>query len=116
MNCVARVKLSDVALVLRSKNAGPYIVTIDVILPSSECLHEVATVLTKELVARAYNIGIDDVLSVHVYEPSLAIKVNIRRRVPAGSIGDTDVYGAQQHIPLALLTLDLEKCVPRVNA
>ncbi|MFN2302104.1 MAG: DUF4387 family protein [Anaerolineales bacterium] len=26
--------------------------------------------------------------------------------MPSGSVGDTDIYGAQQHIPLMLLEID----------
>jgi hypothetical protein len=37
-----------------------------------------------------------------VYDPAvaLAFKATLPRLVPAGDIGDTDVYGAQQHGPL----------------
>ena len=31
----------------------------------------------------------------------------IRRLIPSGEIGDTDVYGAQQHAPLLVLELPL---------
>ena len=34
----------------------------------------------------------------------LAFKATIPRRIPSGDIGDTDIYGAQQHAPL----LDVE--------
>jgi len=39
-----------------------------------------------------------------VYDAGNAFKATLPRRVPAGDIGDTDVYGAQQHAPL----LDVE--------
>ena len=35
-----------------------------------------------------------------IYDAGLAFKATIPRLVPAGDIGDTDVYGAQQHAPL----------------
>jgi hypothetical protein len=43
--------------------------------------------------------GTRGVLST-VYDPALAFKATLPRLVPAGDIGDTDVYGAQQHGPL----------------
>jgi hypothetical protein len=45
----------------------------------------------------------DDVLFT-VYDAAYAFKATLPRLVPAGDIGDTDVYGAQQHAPL----LDIE--------
>ena len=38
------------------------------------------------------------------YPAGRAFKATLPRLVPAGEIGDTDVYGAQQHAPL----LDIE--------
>jgi hypothetical protein len=38
------------------------------------------------------------------YPAAIAIKIVLPRRVIAGTPGDTDVYGAQQHRPL----LDIE--------
>ncbi len=35
-----------------------------------------------------------------VYDAGLAFKATLPRLIPAGDIGDTDVYGAQQHAPL----------------
>ena len=35
---------------------------------------------------------------------SIAWKATLPRRIPSGAVGDTDVYGAQQHAPL----LDIE--------
>ena len=34
------------------------------------------------------------------FDPALAIKITIKRPIDSGGIGDTDVYGAQQHAPL----------------
>jgi hypothetical protein len=38
--------------------------------------------------------------AVHGLRPALALKAALPRLMPAGDIGDTDVYGAQQHCPL----------------
>ncbi|MCL5290670.1 MAG: DUF4387 domain-containing protein, partial [Firmicutes bacterium] len=37
-----------------------------------------------------------------------AIKATIVRPYPSGNLGETDVYGAQQHAPLLDLELELE--------
>ncbi len=99
-------RLYDVALVLRSKNAGPFTLTIDVILPSLECAEKVYSALTPEAVAELYRVGVEDVLGIILVRELRAVKVNIARRVPAGEPGDADVYGAQQHVPLGLLEVD----------
>ena len=39
-----------------------------------------------------------------VYPPALAFKGTVPRKVSSGNVGDTDVYGAQQHAPM----LDVE--------
>ena len=98
-------RLYDVALALRSKNAGPYTLTIDIVLPSEECMWRVYRVLTRELVASIYRVD-PGVVEVVAYPPGRAVKVNLPRRVPAGHPGDRDVYGAQQHVPLAGVWVD----------
>ncbi|MGI6553178.1 MAG: DUF4387 family protein, partial [Bacillota bacterium] len=41
------------------------------------------------------------------FDQAHAIKCTIKRPRVAGSIGDTDVYGAQQHAPLIHLKVPL---------
>jgi hypothetical protein len=42
----------------------------------------------------------EEITSSFVFEPGMAFKFTLRRPAPQGSIGDSDVYGAQQHAPL----------------
>ncbi|MCX5844350.1 MAG: DUF4387 family protein [Deltaproteobacteria bacterium] len=39
------------------------------------------------------------------FDPAWAIKISLVRPVVSGSVGDTDVYGAQQHAPLLKLEI-----------
>jgi len=105
---MGRRMLGEIARVVRSKNAGPFLITIDVILPNEGCYVAALRAITKKAVANAYGISEEDVLGVHPYPPALAIKVTIKRRTPAGEPGDTDVYGAQQHVPLAMLEVEVD--------
>ena len=108
---MAKRKLGEVARVLRSKNAGPFLITIDMIFDNRECAEAVARQLSPEAIAEAYGIDPGWVLGVYLYPQANAVKVTIKRRVPAGSVGDTDVYGAQQHAPLLELEVeDHGKC------
>lgn len=57
-------------------------------------------IITARKIARLYRIPESDVLKIVYFEPSQAIKVTIKRKIPSGAPGDTDIYGAQQHVPL----------------
>jgi hypothetical protein len=94
--------LPEVASVIRSKNAGPFIYTFDVLFKDSEMFEAVraAGYLNRAAVAKAYGLSPNEVLSFDYYPFACALKFSIRRPVPSGSIGDSDVYGAQQHAPL----------------
>jgi hypothetical protein len=100
------VPLRQVARVIRSKNSGPYELTLDVLFPGPEIYGRVkaAGVFTREVVARLYGVPPDQVLKLVHYDPAFAVKATLVRPVVSGAIGETDVYGAQQHAPL----LDLE--------
>ena len=47
-----------------------------------------------------YHIKPEDIINIIHFDPAKAIKVTIVRPIPSGSLGETDVYGAQQHTPL----------------
>ena len=53
--------------------------------------------------AGAYGISANQVLSFDYYPFACALKFSIRRPVASGAVGDSDVYGAQQHAPLLAL-------------
>ncbi|MES1924852.1 DUF4387 domain-containing protein [Salinisphaera sp. T31B1] len=93
--------IRDIAKVCKSKNAGPFHLTIDVVFDDVDTFKRVADsdVLNAALFARLYDVAESDVLFTP-YAPALAFKATIPRAVSAGDIGDTDVYGAQQHAPL----------------
>ncbi|MGB9857220.1 MAG: DUF4387 domain-containing protein [Dictyoglomaceae bacterium] len=96
------MKLIDLARVIRTKNSGPFILTIDIIFKEREIYEKLKkrNYFSKEWWAKVYNIKTEDILSVIYFDPSFAVKANIKRVVPSGDFGDTDVYGAQQHAPL----------------
>src|SRR6202044_1585350 len=93
--------IRDVVSSARSKNAGPFTVTMDLFFPDLESFHEIADagILTRELVAGIYSLTPDQV-KIFPFEPARAIKVSIPRLVPGGAPGDRDVAGGQQFAPL----------------
>jgi hypothetical protein len=94
--------LKDVANVIRSKNAGPYELTLDVILKDREMFDKLkaADIINAEVIARLYKISVADVISIVYFPNALAIKATIVRPLASGNMGERDVYGAQQHAPL----------------
>jgi hypothetical protein len=104
------MKLDDLAMVLRSKNAGAFYTTIDVFFDDPEKYHVAAhpAFLTVERVATAYGIPVEWVHGVFRLESALGIKVTIRKPLAAHDVANTDVMGAQQHLPLAWLEVPEE--------
>ena len=98
--------LVDSARVLRSKNAGPLQVTIDIIFDTADA-YALATrspALAPAAIAMRYGVEPASVEVIFV-PPARAIKINLPRTIVAGTPGDRDVYGAQQH--RALLDIEL---------
>ena len=60
--------------------------------------------ITKEKIAALYKIDVSQVLSIIHFAPAHAVKITIVRPRASGDLGETDVYGAQQHAPLLELT------------
>lgn len=104
-----KVTLKDLANVIRSKNAGPYELTLDVLLKDDEVFAKLreADIINKETIAKLYRIPVEDVLSIVWFPNALAVKATIVRPLPSGAMGERDVYGAQQHAPLVNFTFDL---------
>lgn len=98
-------RIKDIAKACKSKNAGPFELTIDIMFDDVATFEKVRAtgVISPALVARLYGVAEADVLFTE-YPPALAFKATIPRRIASGAVGDTDVYGAQQHA----LLLDIE--------
>jgi hypothetical protein len=95
-------RLSELAHIIRSKNSGPYELTLDVFFKTPEIYAKAKErkVINADLIQRLYRAGADDVLDIIYFDPVRAAKATIRRPIGSGSFEDTDVYGAQQHAPL----------------
>lgn len=98
--------LTDIAQVIRSKNAGPRRLTLDVMFATEADYEKVAQseALSRATVARLYAVPEGDIDIIH-YPLGRAIKISLPRRTTAGDPGDRDVYGAQQHGPLMRIEL-----------
>ncbi|CAK7205474.1 hypothetical protein SEUCBS139899_008249 [Sporothrix eucalyptigena] len=99
--------LADVASVLRSKNAGPYELTFDVMFPTRDVYERVkhTGLLTTETICRLYSIEEKDVVASLYFDQALAYKATIVRPSVSGGFAETDTHGSQQHVPLMYLKL-----------
>lgn len=94
--------LHQIADIVRSKNAGPYRITFDVLFTDRSRYETVrdSGALTPQTVAAAYRIGRGQISSFFTIDQAMAIKVTIIRPRAQGAMGDGDMYGCQQHVPL----------------
>jgi hypothetical protein len=104
------VPLSEIAKVIRSKNAGPFEITMDIIFNNQEEYQRAKAtgVITKELIASLYNLPVEKIITFVEFDAANAIKATIPRIRPQGSIGETDTFAAQQHAPLLSIMLPWE--------
>jgi len=104
-----RTKLTDIASVIRSKNSGPYELTLDIIFNEYADFENVSRSgsINEDLICSLYNVTPDKIIGIISFAPAKAIKVTIKRPLCSGDLGETDVYGAQQHAPLLDLEFDI---------
>ena len=100
------MKLYDIALVCRSKNAGPFQVTIDLMFETEESYRKVldSPAFTVENIAELYHVPVSQI-AVKTFDRILTVKVVLPRLCSSGSPQDADVYGSQQHFPLGDLDI-----------
>lgn len=103
---MAGTPLTELAPVIRSKNAGPTQLTLDLFFRDQAAFARAvdSPVLAADAVATLYGLAAGQVQRFALPDIS-AIKFSMPRRMVAGSPGDGDVYGAQQHGPLLGLAL-----------
>ncbi|MBR2615351.1 MAG: DUF4387 family protein [Clostridia bacterium] len=97
-------QLIEYTRILRSKNAGPLFITFDLIFPDVESMRYVKERITAQMVAEAYGVNAEKV-DIISYEVVNSIKITFPRKSISGALSDDDVYGCQQHLPLAQIVL-----------
>lgn len=101
-------RLRDLAKLIRSKNAGPFELTFDIMFGDRGTYEHVklSGAINRDLFADMYRVPIESV-RLFEYDPAYAFKITIPRPAVSGSLEDTDVYGGQQFGPLANLEIPL---------
>ena len=92
--------LGDLALEVRSKNAGPFWMTLEAFMPDDQTYRVADTLITAELISKLYLVP---PASVQIFRiPELhVVKVSFPRPITQGSLHDRDMHAGQHHVPLA---------------
>ena len=102
-------KLKEVCRHVRSKNAGPFWITVDLFFKDAAAYaaHAGDPVLSKDDLARALNAPSDGLRVIKV--PALnVLKVSYPRQHPQGWSGERDMHAGQQYVSL----LEIELAAP----
>lgn len=103
-------RLRDIAKLIRTKNAGPFQLTLDIMFPDARSYEHVVRsgVINAAAMARFFSVD-ESRVRLFNYAPGNAIKVTVPRLVTSGDPADTDLFGGQQFGPI----VDIE--VPPLN-
>ena len=88
---------------IRSKNAGPFWITIDIFCGREEVYNEVCLNLNNSKIANLLMINIKDLKRFEI-ENLYVIKFSFPRNIIQGNIYDRDMHGAQLGILLSEMT------------
>ena len=93
--------LARLARLIRSKNAGPFELTFDIMFEDEQTYERVkqSGAVSREAVARCYGLPAAQVKFFYC-DNALAIKASIPRPVVQGDPRDSDGHGGQQYAPL----------------
>ncbi len=99
-------ELWQLTRLIRSKNAGPFAITFDIMFKDMEGMRQAlaSVAISAEAISRIYGVDPSQV-RLFVVEDLLTVKISIPRKVFSGDVADTDVYGCQFHGPLVKLPI-----------
>jgi hypothetical protein len=103
--------LGELARVVRSKVAGHTRLTFDIIFDDRSLFEHVKStgVISRDLFARLYRLSPDEITDFTVFDAGCAFKATIVRplRNEIEGIGESDVFGSNQHIPLLTVPIPM---------
>lgn len=94
----AQPTLPELCSLIRSKNAGPFVLTFDFMARDESAYRQLCSsgLLSARLFARLFHIA-EDQVGYYELDAAQAVKVTIPRPVVQGSLADADCYGGQQY-------------------
>jgi hypothetical protein len=102
------MKLADLATLIRSKNAGPFFLTFDILFANAEHyqLVKASGRLHAQTFAELYACPVETV-RFFACDNAFAFKFSLPRPLPQGAVGDGDLHGGQQFAPLMNVEIPL---------
>ncbi|MCU1466544.1 MAG: hypothetical protein JWM72_2472 [Actinomycetia bacterium] len=93
--------IGELASLVRSKNAGPFWITIDIFLPNAAAYDRAATspVTDVDVIAHRYAVEPSGV-RVFLLPELQAIKISFPRPTLQGARDDRDMHAGQQYVPM----------------
>lgn len=90
-------RLRDIAKLVRTKNAGPFQLTLDIMFPDEASYARVVAsgVINTAAMATFFKVP-EAKVKLFNYAPGNAIKVTVPRLVTSGDPADSDLFGGQQ--------------------
>ena len=98
-------KLRDVCRYVRSKNAGPFWITVDLFFdgPDSFSRYRADPAIAAAEIAALYGVDVQNVRRFEI-DTLNVVKLSFPRLQPQGGAVERDMHGGQQYVPM----LDLE--------
>ncbi len=103
----APTTLGDLAVEVRSKNAGPFWTTLELFMTDAAAYAVAAdpAVVDEAVIAGLYGVPEADVRIFRI--PALnVVKISYPRPISQGHLRDRDLHAGQHHVPLAGLVVD----------
>ena len=97
-------RLGDIVSKIRSKNAGPFWLTVDLFCGDAVVFEHVKTVLSTSQVAQAFDANLQEMKRFDIVDLNV-IKFSLPRPTIQGSIEDRDMHGASWAALLADLDI-----------
>ena len=86
--------LGSVVEKVRSKNAGPFIITIDIFCKREEVYRKIEATLNKKFLSKYLNVK-EGSIKIYLIDNLKVVKVSVDRLFIQGSRFDRDIHGAQ---------------------
>jgi hypothetical protein len=98
--------LGMMAKTIRSKNSGPFWITVDIFCDDKISMQKIVQLLhrKKKAIANMYNVK-PETVSIFELTEILAVKISFPRAIPQGGALDRDSHAGQAFVPL--LNFDL---------
>jgi Domain of unknown function (DUF4387) len=104
--------VKDFEVVIRTKNADPFITTCDIFVAIESDYAELkdSGAFSRNKIIAAYGMPPEALLGIHFIDNIRAIKVSFlktahRKYIASGDLEDVDLFGTQQHVPLQFLVV-----------